>query len=67
MNGPHAGRVVLITGAGGGVGRGYALLYVAPPRLRYNSSSLPWPLSESLVLSYHVEGYVEGEEDCMRD
>ena len=26
MNGPHAGRVVLITGAGGGVGRGYALL-----------------------------------------
>ena len=26
MNGPHAERVVLITGAGGGVGRGYALL-----------------------------------------
>ena len=27
MNGPHAGRVVLITGAGGGVGRGYAMLF----------------------------------------
>ena len=25
MNGVHAGRVVLITGAGAGVGRGYAL------------------------------------------
>ena len=27
MNGPHKDRVILITGAGGGVGRGYALLY----------------------------------------